>query len=146
MRKKSEININILKPIIKMRKISQVQSLNSFLNSYANSVRAQKNSEKSILSEDSNKWADENLIDHYWTIIKNSQDQTQIAENYLNLGDAYWKENDFQNALQTYRKAFNKGRLEANGRIGNLYYHKGKIEKAAQYFEKYLKLVDESDH
>lgn len=64
----------------------------------------------------------------------------------MNLGDAYNNENDFENALDAYKKAFDKGRLEASNRIGNLYYYKEKISLAAEYFERYLKSVNESDH
>ncbi len=64
----------------------------------------------------------------------------------MNLGDVYNTQNDFDNALQAYKKALDKGRLEATNRIGNLYYYKEKICLAAEYFEKYLKSVDGSDH
>jgi len=54
----------------------------------------------------------------------------QIAEKYLNLGDAYFKDGDYENSEMVYKRALEKGRYEAYGRIGNLYYRTHRLNQA----------------
>jgi len=44
----------------------------------------------------------------------------------MSLGDIYLRINDFDNALIVFKHALSKGRYQAYGKIGNIYYSKGK--------------------
>ena len=59
-------------------------------------------------------------------------------EEHLNLGVAYEKQGELENALKEYEKSAKKLPL-ANLYLGNVYFQKGELGKAEKYYKKTLK-------
>nr|2AVP_A Chain A, synthetic consensus TPR protein [Methanothrix harundinacea 6Ac] len=64
------------------------------------------------------------------------------AEAWYNLGNAYYKQGDYDEAIEYYQKALelDPRSAEAWYNLGNAYYKQGDYDEAIEYYQKALEL------